>query len=194
MATILEIALTIKSVSPSLKRQGGRRRGIKLVKEIPLTWGQTALVDDEDYSLVSQYTWYAKKSRRCYYALTNQRKTLKHISMHRLIMNPKPDEEIDHINCIGTDNRRCNLRIVTHQQNHMNIKKQNICKKPYTSKYKGVSWFKRDSCWLSCINMNGKRLYLGSFDIEEDAAHAYDEAAKKYFGEYARLNLYPDEV
>lgn len=120
--------------------------------------------------------------------------------MHRLIMSRilgrelKRGEYVDHINHNGLDNRRENLRIVTHSQNHMNQKKQDGS---YTSIYKGV--FKdsryRKPKWVSYIGSGKgeiKREYIGRHDTEEEAARAYDEKAKELYGEYANLN-FPDE-
>ena len=156
--------------------------------EIPLTQGKTALIDVEDYELVSQYKWHTKEDDDRLYALhtinlSNGRVT--GISMHRLILNAKNGEKVDHINGNGLNNRRCNLRIVTDSQNSMNRRKY----KNSTSKYKGVSWYKRYNKWLSCIESNKKNLTLGYFLKEEDAARAYDKKAKELFGEYARLNF-----
>jgi hypothetical protein len=149
-----------------------------------------ALVDDEDYERVMQYKWYAQKEdNNKYYA--QRRITISKNSsiighLHRFIMNPQPWEEVDHINNDGLDNRRCNLRIVTHGQNMMNQRKQ---KRKTSSIYKGVSWRKDLNDWVSNIMINQNQKYLGRFHNEEDAARTYDKAAKKLFGEFACLNF-----
>jgi len=89
-----------------------------------------------------------------------------------------------HINGCGLDNRKANLRPVTHAQNHQNRRKISGT----TSRYKGVSWYKRRNRWHATIQINRKTKDLGYFEKEEDAAHAYDEAAKEAVGEFARLN------
>ena len=95
--------------------------------------------------------------------------------------------QIDHINDNGLDNRRSNLRICSQSQNLMN------CRKPktlFSSKYKGVSWVQKHKRWKVSIAFKGKRKYIGHFLSEIDAAKAYNKAAEKYFGEFARLNKF----
>ena len=155
-----------------------------MVKEIPLTKGLVALIDDEDYERVNQYKWYACKNSNTYYV----KHTINHHSkflLHRFILGVKPNEQVDHINGNGLDNRICNLRITTQSQNLMNRKKfTRLC----SSKYKGVCWCKQTHKWSAKIQVNGKRKHLGRFLNEDDAGKAYNEAAKKHYGEYARLN------
>jgi hypothetical protein len=95
------------------------------------------------------------------------------------------DVFVDHINGNGLDNRKSNLRICTHQQNCENSRKR---KKSF-SKYKGVYWSKNAKKWVAQITIDGKSKHLGYFELEEDAAAAYDKAAVKYFGEFACLNF-----
>jgi len=78
-------------------------------------------------------------------------------------------EEIDHINGIRHDNRICNLRSVTHQQNQWN-----------RTKAKGYCWFKRDNKWMSTISLNSKTIHLGLFDTEQEARNAYLAAKEIY--------------
>lgn len=92
----------------------------------------------------------------------------------------------DHINGNKLDNRRCNLRICTPHQNNLN--RPNV-----TGKYKGVYWCKRLKKWMAQIMIGERNKYVGSFPNEEEAAFAYNEAAKKYHGEFARLNVLPDD-
>ena len=104
--------------------------------------------------------------------------------MHGLIM-PAPDGQfVDHINGNGLDNRRENLRLVTHQQNSFNQKHHGG-----SSKFKGVSIDRISGSWRAYITVDGKRKHLGRHGTEIDAAKAYDMAAKEFFGEYAKLNL-----
>ena len=109
--------------------------------------------------------------------------------MHRQIINPSKRKIVDHINRNPLDNRRANLRIVTKSQNNMN----RSGRRGTSSKYKGVSWSKTINCWRAMISVNKKGIFLGRFDSETEAAKAYDEAAKKYHGEYAYLNFCKDE-
>lgn len=93
-------------------------------------------------------------------------------------------ERVDHINGNGTDNRRENLRVVTHAQNLMNRPGW----RKSSSKYKGVTFYKRDHKWQAKICPSGKTMHLGYFDQELDAAKAYNAAAMQHFGKYAVLN------
>ena len=160
--------------------------------EIQLTKGKKTIIDDDDYPKVSKHKWYAQNYAHvgylpCYHARTDINR--KKILMHRFILNPKPNENIDHINGNGLDNRKDNLRIATVQQNGCNRKKDTGHKKDAcSSQYKGVTKRKNDR-WETTIRMQGKYIYLGCFKTEEEAGRAYDSEAKKLFGEFARLNF-----
>lgn len=148
------------------------------MKLIKLTQGKEAIVDDEDYEYLNKFKWYYHNRG---YACTYINKKLK--LMHRVIIKSKLD--IDHINLNGLDNRKENLRPANKRQNMANSKKM----QNKTSKYKGVFKRKtRKTSWLATIKYNKKAIYLGSFKEEKDAARAYNEAAIKYFGEFARIN------
>ena len=95
-----------------------------------------------------------------------------------------PKEYIDHINCVRDDNRWENLREANRSQNNSNVKPR----KNSLSKYKGVSWHKKNASWRARISVNNNSIALGYFSSELEAAKAYNEAAKKYHGEYAYLN------
>lgn len=149
------------------------------------------LVDDEDWDLVNQYTWHLyvqiRREEKQFYCVTNlyvkDKKTTRKI--HRLILNVNdPKIHVDHINHNPLDNRRCNLRTCTTQQNQRYSKKR----KNTISKYKGVCLHKRDKKWGAYIKINTKQIHLGCFDDEKEAALAYNEAAIKCFGEFALLN------
>lgn len=158
------------------------------MKEIKLTGGYITIVDDEDYEKFSCYKYQRTKkgyaTRHCY--TSDGRRTT--IQIHREIMNAPKGMQVDHINHNKLDNRKCNLRLVTNQQNKFNSKKPSHAK---TSKYKGVSWRKLTGLWIAQIRVNGKDEILGRYDSEETAAVAYNVYAKKYFGEYALLNDVP---
>lgn len=160
------------------------------MKEIKLTQGCVAFVDDEDYEKVNQYKWQASKKRNenTIYArgLIRVNGETQKVSMHRYIMNltSKDKLQIDHINHSGLDNRKSNLRLCTNQQNGMNRRPD----RNVSSKYKGVSRAKRDKVWQVQITCKGKQYYLGRFNSGIKAAQAYNEAAIKYHGEFAKLN------
>jgi hypothetical protein len=110
--------------------------------------------------------------------------------MHREIIQPKRKLLVDHKNNNGLDNRIDNLRLATRSQNNINSRRN---KSKTLSRYVGVSFDSRKRRWYARIYFNNKGLWLGYFDSEIDAARAYDEAAKKYHGEFARLNFTEDE-
>ena len=100
-------------------------------------------------------------------------------------MKPSGNLFIDHRNCNGMDNTRENLRPATRGQNTCNKPKR----KNTTSRYIGVHWAKRDKRWVAQIKYSGGKKWLGNFDSEEAAARAFDEAARRYHKEFARLNF-----
>ena len=160
------------------------------MKQIKLTQGKFALVDDSDYEELSKFKWCAVKGRHTFYA-TGKYKCLsdgkRHkIYMHRQIMNTSRGIQTDHQNSNGLDNQRSNLRICTHSQN---IRNQHKDFKETSSKYKGVYFKKSLGKWVTQIGQNFERIYLGCFSNEVDAALAYDKKAKELFGEYAYLNF-----
>lgn len=154
------------------------------MKRIPLTRGQFALVDDEDYEKVSKYKWCAKKVRYGGFVAVGKISN-KVIYMHRFIMNTPKRMDTDHWNHQKLDNRKENLRICNRHQNMANSKPRKNC----TSKFKGIYWHKRRRKWNVSITRNGKRLNLGYFDNEIEAAKIYDKKAKEFFGEFALSNF-----
>ena len=156
------------------------------MKEIPLTCGKVALVDDEDYEWLIKYVW--SYTSNGYVVDGGRFAHGKGTLMHRAIMKPGKMQVIDHINGNPLDNRKCNLRICIQKQNAQN----RVGVKRNTSGHKGVFWKQDHKKWCACININSKRKYLGYFNNSLDAAIAYDQAALKYFGEYARFNYAED--
>lgn len=158
------------------------------MKEIPLTQGKVALIDDEDYERIVRYSWQASRlpgASQKYVAKTQIRG--KTVFMHRLILDAKEGEEIDHISGGGLDNQKSNLRFCSRSQNMANQGKR----LGTSSRFKGVSRDWGRNKWLASICFNYRAINLGRYDDEEEAARAYDHAASKYFGEFARLNFPP---
>lgn len=153
-----------------------------MMKEIQLTRDKSAIVDDEDYEFLMQWKW--QDNGHGYAVRTCRKNGKRKIWMHR-ILNKTPDGmHTDHINGDKLDNRKQNLRTVNRAQNGMN----RLSYSGSSSKYKGVSWHKRNNSWSASIRVNKKLLHLGYFSCEEDAALAYNFSAIQYFGYFSRLN------
>lgn len=153
-------------------------------RHIVLVSGEKCLVDEEDFERLSQYRWRITDGYARSYI------NRKHVMMHRLLIDVPKGKEVDHINGNRLDNRKSNLRLVSRSQNSAN--------KPApghnTSGYKGVSYRKDTGKYVAYINCMGKRERLGNFNNPEDAAKAYNEAAVRLYGEYAKLNVLQREV
>jgi len=150
------------------------------MKEIPLSKGKVALVDDSDYEWLNQWKWHYKHKDG---AVRSTKAT--RIYMHRVVTQCPSEYEVDHINHDRLDNRRVNLRVCSHSQNQCNSAKLSS----NTSGYKGVSWHKKVGKWQSKIGHRGKSYYLGLFSDPVDAALAYDAKARETFGEFAACNF-----
>jgi hypothetical protein len=145
-----------------------------------------ALVDPPLFYQLNNYHWsFNEKRERPYavrYAYLSKDK-IKTISMHREIMNFPAGRLVDHENGDTLDNRRDNLRIATSEQNAYNKQKT---KTKTSSRFIGVYYDKQKNRWIARIKYKDKRIYLGCF---KDEIEAYDAAARKYHGEFARLNF-----
>ena len=143
-----------------------------------------ALIDDEDFELVNKYKWKLQDGKIKYARSSNRLGIL----MHRLLLRlKKGDPDVDHINGNGLDNRKHNLRLANKSQNGANRTKQ----EESTSKYKGVSFNRRDCIWQVQIIYNQKHLCIGTFKTELEGAIAYNKKALELFGEFAKLNEIP---
>jgi hypothetical protein len=152
-----------------------------MTKEIKLTQGKLALVDDEDFEWLNQWKWYYHDGYALRMSLGSNRKSIR---MHRIIMNTPDNMEPDHINGNTLDNRKYNLRNCTHAENLCNSKIQIN----NASGYKGVSWNKQRKKWSVKIVKNQIHIFLGLYISKEDAINVYNKKAKELFGEYAKLN------
>lgn len=161
---------------------------------VPLTQGRVTIIDDEDENRVSQYKWcaYKHKDKNTWYA-THNFKTIEGTfygqDLHRFIMNAKPGIQIDHKDGNGLNNQKSNLRFCNNTENHQNQKKSKTYNgKPTTSIHKGVVWYKKEKRFRSRISIDGKRIHLGWFKNEIEAAKSYDKAATEHFKEFANIN------
>lgn len=166
------------------------------MKEIKLSQGKTALVDDADYGALSSFKWFAimiGKTCKTWYAVRNKppKDGLGIIYMHREILNPDGKTLVDHIDRNGLNNQRNNLRIATRSENNAN----RVARQNGSSKYLGVFLFeskhknKTYKYWRASIQKDGKKEDLGCFNTEIDAALAYNNAAKMLHGDFANLNV-----
>ncbi len=157
-----------------------------MTKTLPLSQGKVALIDDEDAERpeIGLQKWSATKHGGRWYAKrATPRPDHRHLYLHRVVLGLPPNfPDVDHVNGDGLDCRKENLRTATRSQNLTNSGSRGG-----TSRFRGVSWDKRRHQWIAFIGGHNKK-FLGRFDIEEDAAEAYDAAALADYGEFARTN------
>jgi len=157
------------------------------MKEIPLTKGYVALVDDEDYEWLMQWKWFSMVQKSGHVSAARNAKTVGGkrgtIRMHRVIIAAEPIMQVDHINGNPLDNRRCNLRQCSHTQNVRNRR----VRVDNSSDYCGVTVHKLG--FRARVAVNGKDIHIGVYPKKTEAAYARDRAAMIHHGEFARLNF-----
>lgn len=153
--------------------------------QLTTTNGFKFTIDDSDYPLLKNYTYYALLTCGKRYVRLYNRITKQYTFLHRLLTGAPRGMVVDHVNHSTLDNRRSNLRLCTASQNMAN----GLCHKDNTSSYKGVSLMRgRTRQWRARICVEGKNRLLGYYATEHEAALAYNKAARESFGEYALLN------
>jgi hypothetical protein len=146
-----------------------------------------ALVDDSDFCRLNQYKWHMLKVRNSNYVSRKNKINgiWVNVFMHREILSPPKGVMIDHVDGNGLNNQKKNMRLCSHSQNMQNRRKHKLT----YSKYKGVVWNKKLNKWQSRILHENKRIHIGTFQNEIDAAKAYDKKSKELCGEFACLNF-----
>ncbi len=151
--------------------------------------GEWTIVEPEDYYRMNNFKWQISGNGRVFYAVRNVKAgpgRTRMVNLHREIMKAPKGLQVDHKNWDTLDNRRANLRLATRAENIHNRRKRST---KTISRYTGVHLDKETGRWVARIQYQGKRIWLGSFESEIEAARAYDRAALKYHGEFARLNF-----
>jgi hypothetical protein len=154
-------------------------------KNIKLSKGLNTIVDDDDYEMLSQFSWYAHDGGKNTYAATRILGDI--IYMHQMILSSDKTDEypfVDHINNNTLDNRKENLRPSNSRENSSNRSKT---ERETSSKFKGVTRINNNK-WKAHIGINDKDFHIGYFKTENDAAKAYNREAKEIFGDKAKLN------
>ncbi len=158
---------------------------------VPLSEGLFAVVDDED-SWTADYVWHPARRGKMVYAARHVRRpdgSWTKEYLHRAIAHAAPGVRVDHRDRDGLNCRRGNLRLASHAQNEQNRGSN----RNNTSGFKGVTWYRRHRRWKAQIDANGIHRHLGYFERAEDAARAYDAAARELHGLFACLN-FPEAV
>lgn len=147
--------------------------------------GESFIFDKEDYEIATSYTWCISGNKEGKQYVVARGPEGKIILFSRMILGAGDNEVVDHINGDTLNNRRLNLRKSDIAQNSRNTK----LRSDNSSGYKGVGYLPESGRYRAYIGYKGKTIYLGHYDNAEEAARAYDTAARLYFGEYACLNF-----
>jgi hypothetical protein len=154
-------------------------------RTLQLTKGFNTLIDEEDFERVGRLKWIVQPSLHVFYARRTERVGVNRrrlAILHRVLLDAPKGMDVDHRNGDGLDNRKANLRLATHSQNHQNRR----MRPKGRSRFKCVSL--QGNTWRAYISVAGRLKDLGRFTSEEDAARAYDVAAREHFGEFACTN------
>lgn len=151
-------------------------------REIVLSNGTVALVDEADYATASAHRWHPRRCGERVYVETKIKRFS--IGLHRLLLRPSTGQVVDHIDGNALNNVRSNLRVCSRAENNRNTRK---CRRPTQSAFKGVA--RQGRAWRAYIHKGGRYCHLGTFQRPEDAAAAYDLAAAAAYGEFAGLNF-----
>jgi hypothetical protein len=156
------------------------------IKVLHLTNGGFTVLDNEDFERFKRFKWQRHSAGYvCRCQSLGNRDDHASIYLHREILNAPPNLQIDHINGYRHDNTRRNLRLADQSQNNGNMKMQ---ERPKSSQFKGVSLRSDTGKWAAYIKRDRRKITLGCFATEQEAAAAYNEATLKQWGEYARPN------
>jgi hypothetical protein len=158
------------------------------MKTIELTQGKVALVDDAP-AWVFKVKWYAQRDGGTYYAVRKIRRedgkqTLQ--ILHRVLIDAKPEQDVDHIDGDGLNDQLSNLRIVTNSQNLRAFRRRQTNNK---SGFRGVSWNKQRRKWRAQIKHDGVMIHVGRYNTPEEAAKARDEKARSLGWPKEGMNL-----
>jgi hypothetical protein len=169
---------------------------MELILKSPKYGEKIVLFDDEDYNLINNYKWYINFVRGKFYVISVKRKNnvVSQYKIHRVILGvTNSNIKIDHINNDGLDNRKINLRIATVAENSRNVG----ANKTSTTGYKGVYLYKNNNKnrgkYTATLRYNSKKIFGGYFATAELAALKYNELSLKYHGNFAYLNIIPNE-
>lgn len=191
----LQIAVALRLRPISLDKRQAKRKATAFcisggdMKEIPLSKGKVALVDDEDFEIQGKFRWYTIVGKYTWYAARHDpqgKGKYGQLLLHREILLAPTGMQVDHINRNGLDCRRSNMRLATNAQNSANHRKRRDNSSGHIGVYQSHGCINK---WDAMIRVNGRTKFIGSFSSIEDAARARDAMALELYGEFANLNF-----